>query len=154
MNSIKELEIDTRYQNNSNLSKELTFFKNLIQEIKKKKISNFNPDYINSCITELNEFEGAEKEFKKLVRKNKQRIFRYLEKEFKITPKNYHRNRWIGIGMLIYGVSFGVLFSVISGNFAFLGIGLPIGMVVGMAIGNHQDKKAEDEGRQLDINLN
>lgn len=151
MESIKELNIDARYLGNSKISKEITYFQNLLKEIRKKTIPNLNTDYFNTLITELNDFKGSEKGFKKLLRKNKNLIFRNLEKEHKITPRNYHRNRWMGIGMLIYGIPIGIVLSTTLGNFAFIGIGIPFGLSIGIAIGTNKDKKAKDEGRQLDI---
>jgi hypothetical protein len=76
---------------------------------------------------------------------------RTLEKDYSIVPKNYHRNKWMGIGMLLYGVTFGLIFSALLDNYAFIGIGLPIGMTLGMAIGTNKDNNAKTQGLQLDI---
>ncbi|MDQ1162310.1 hypothetical protein QE422_002678 [Chryseobacterium sp. SORGH_AS 447] len=35
----------------------------------------------------------------------------------------------------------------------FIGIGLPIGMSIGIAVGTLMDKKAQTEGRQLDVEI-
>ena len=48
-------------------------------------------------------------------------------------------------------IPFGVLFGTSLGNMGFIGIGIPIGMAIGIAIGTSMDKKAFDEGKQLDI---
>lgn len=53
------------------------------------------------------------------------RILKLIEKELKLVPKNSYRNRWMAIGMSAFGV--------------------PIG--AGM------DKKAFEEGRQLDMEI-
>lgn len=55
--------------------------------------------------------------------------------------------------MAAFGIPFGVVFGISLGNMAFLGIGIPIGMVVGIAIGTAMDKRAFDEGRQLDLEI-
>ena len=151
MEPIKELNIDANYHNEAKLSKHLTYFKLLLEEIRKRKIADLNAGYVNQHIDELNHFKGSVKALKKILRKNKNLILRMLEKDHNITPKNYYRNKWMGIGMLIYGVSFGVIFSSILGNYAFVGVGLPIGMVLGMAIGANKDNKAKEQGNQLDI---
>jgi hypothetical protein len=36
---------------------------------------------------------------------------------------------------------------------AFMGIGMPIGIPIGLAIGSGLDKKAAEEGRQLDVEI-
>lgn len=151
MNTIKTLEIDSKYQTDPSVNKKHAHLEKLIEEIRKMNITGLDIDYINDLIVELNQFGGSEKELKKMLIKTKNLILKNLEKQHKIIPKNYHRNRWVGIGMLLYGVSFGVIFSTVLDNFAFVGVGLPIGMVLGMAIGANQDNKAKKEGRQLDI---
>jgi hypothetical protein len=39
------------------------------------------------------------------------------------------------------------------GNMGLLGLGLPVGMFIGLAMGARMDKKAEEEGRQLNIEI-
>ncbi len=67
----------------------------------------------------------------------------------RIVPKNAYRNRWLAIGMVVFGMPMGAAYGVSMGNMAFIGVGIPIGMVFGMAIGARMDKKAAKEGRQL-----
>jgi len=57
----------------------------------------------------------------------------------------------LAIGMSAFGIPFGVVFGASLDNMGYLGIGLPIGMAVGMVIGAGMDKKAFEEGRQLDL---
>ena len=76
-----------------------------------------------------------------------------IEKELMLVPKNTFRNRWMAIGMAAFGIPIGMAFGVSMGNMAFLAIGIPIGMSIGIAIGTGMDKKAFEEGRQLDIDI-
>ena len=71
----------------------------------------------------------------------------------KLVPKFYYRNLWMVLGMSAFGIPLGVAFSMSIKNMAFIGIGLPIGMAIGMIVGTNMDKKAFDEGRQLDVVL-
>jgi hypothetical protein len=59
----------------------------------------------------------------------------------------------MAIGMSAFGIPLGVAFGASLGNMGLLGIGIPIGMVFGMAIGSGMDKKAIQEGRQLDLEM-
>jgi hypothetical protein len=59
----------------------------------------------------------------------------------------------MAIGMSAFGIPLGVAFGTSLGNMGLLGIGIPIGMVIGMAIGSGMDKKAFEEGRQLDLEM-
>jgi hypothetical protein len=47
----------------------------------------------------------------------------------------------------------GVAFGISLGNLGLLGLGLPIGMAVGVGVGSMMDKKALQEGRQLDFEV-
>lgn len=82
-----------------------------------------------------------------------QRMVNTLEKEVKLVPKNHYRNRWLALGMAAFGLPMGVVFGISLGNMAFLAIGLPIGMAIGIAVGTGLDKKASEEGRQLDVEI-
>ena len=79
------------------------------------------------------------------------RIIELLEKKHKIVPKKFYLNRWLALGMAVFGVPLGVVMGSSLGNMAFIGTGIPIGMVIGMALGADMDKKALKEGRQMDI---
>jgi len=75
----------------------------------------------------------------------------YCRKKLNLVPPKYYQNQWMGLGMMIFGIPFGFMFSSSFDNFAFIGIGLPIGLSLGIAIGTEKDKKAKAEGRQLNI---
>ena len=57
------------------------------------------------------------------------------------------------LGMSAIGLPIGSAFGLLIGNIGLLGLGLPIGMVIGLLIGYRMDKKAQAEGRQLNIEL-
>lgn len=71
----------------------------------------------------------------------------------KLVPKNYYRNLWMILGMTTFGLPLGVAFGLSLGNIGLLALGLPIGMVIGLAVGSSLDKKASENGKQLDIEL-
>lgn len=62
-----------------------------------------------------------------------------------VTPK-YYQTLWMILGMTIFGVPFGMIFSFAIDNMAFLGLGFGFGMPIGMAIGIAKDKKALEDG--------
>lgn len=59
----------------------------------------------------------------------------------------------MALGMVVFGLPLGIAFGTILDNIGLLGIGLPIGMVIGLAVGTGMDKKAKEEGRQLNIEV-
>jgi hypothetical protein len=131
-----------------------TYFEKLIGELKKREIPSEIVSSINQNIEEVNSFIGSTKDLKKRIRKSQYSILKLIEKELKIVPKNLYRTRWMAIGMSAFGVPMGVAFGASLGNMAYLAIGIPIGMAIGMAIGASMDKKAFDEGKQLDLEIN
>ena len=124
----------------------------LLKELKTKALPDKIIDSINQDIEELNATTIAGKELSRLVKQKQTKIIKLVEKELKIIPKNYYRSLWLAFGMSL-GVCIGVAFGISIGNLAFLGLGLPIGLGIGIAVGTAMDKKAFDEGRQLNIEI-
>jgi hypothetical protein len=128
-------------------------FQNLIQILHKKDLpSNLITD-INTDIEAINTSSNSGKSLKKLIHNKQSSIVKLIEKEVKLVPKNHYKTLWLAIGMSAIGIPIGVVIGMSTGNMAFLGIGLPIGLGIGVAIGTQMDKKAMEEGRQLNIEL-
>tara|TARA_R100000935_G_scaffold55682_1_gene85898 strand:- start:19084 stop:19542 length:459 start_codon:yes stop_codon:yes gene_type:complete len=138
-------------KNNTKLNNQYLQFEKFIAALKQKELSNKVLTALNSSIEELNRV--PDNELKRELRKKQTSIIKILEKEMKIVPKNYYRNLWMALGMSVFGIPMGVVFGALFENMAFLGIGLPIGMAIGIAVGTQMDKKAFEEGRQLDVEL-
>ena len=128
-------------------------FEKLIAELSKKDLSSEIVDFANQNIDEVNSISGSGKDLRKQIAKSQSNILRLLEKDLKLVAKNHYRTKWMILGMSMYGVPFGVAFGAILDNMGFIGIGLPLGMVIGMAMGSGMDKKAFEEGRQLDLEV-
>lgn len=151
---INELVKRSDIEQDKKLKKRYTIFEKLIIELGEKGIPEEIVKLVNQSIKEINLFPGSNKDLVKLIHKAQSNILKLIEKELKFVPKNLYRNRWMAIGMTVFGVPFGLVFGISLNNMAFLAIGLPIGMAVGMAIGAGMDKKALLEGRQLDLEIN
>lgn len=126
----------------------------LITELNQRDL----PDGLYAKIaTELQIMRGFstenEKVLKNELKKGRGRILKILEKEVRLVPKNYYRNQFTAIGITAYGIPMGVAFGAALGNMAFLGVGLPLGLAIGVAIGTQKDKKAAEEGRQLETEI-
>ncbi len=148
---IKELNQNTKIENDQKLQKKYDDLKNLIVELNKREIPPGILQSINENVEQINTFAGSNKEWSKLLRKSATNILKLIEKELKLVPKNLYRNRWMVLGMSVFGVPMGAAFGVSLGNMSFLAIGIPIGMAIGIAVGVSMDKKAFDEGKQLDL---
>ena len=150
---LKELNQRTDIQENKKLNDVYVRFCKLISELESKELPAEIVSVINKDIDELNSISDSGKIFKNQIRKTQLRIVRLIEKELKLVAKNHYRNTWLVLGMVIFGSSLGVGIGSSLGNMAFTGIGLPIGMIIGIVIGTGLDKKAFEEGRQLDLEL-
>ncbi len=136
---------------NINLKEKVEHFENLLSELRKKELPDALIQSINKAVEEINTASTQETALKNVLRKKQSAIIRMVEKEVKLVPKFYYRNLWMVLGMSAFGIPMGVVFSMSLKNMAFIGIGLPIGMAIGIAVGTVMDKKAFEEGRQLDV---
>jgi len=60
----------------------------------------------------------------------------------------------LAVGMAVFGIPIGAALGASFRNMAFLALGVPIGMAIGIAVGTGMDKKAFEEGRQIDMEIN
>lgn len=144
---IQPLKDRTRFQNKS-LAKCYPKFKELIDELRERSLSDTMVGFINQHLEVINRSHD-EKGLKKEVRKAQYAIIKKLEKDHKIVPKGFYQSMWLALGMTVFGVPMGMAFGAAIGNIAMFGIGLPIGMAIGIAVGSQKDTQAAKEGRQL-----
>lgn len=140
--------------NNVKLKETYVQFENLLIELRKRELPDGLVISVNKDIEEVNAACVTGSDVRKIIKKKQGRIIKLLEKEVKLVPRNYYRNLWMALGMSVFGIPLGVGFGASLGNMAFLGIGLPIGLAIGLALGSGMDKKAFEEGRQLDVDIN
>ena len=128
-------------------------FNQLIQELNDREFFDSTVMTINLKVEEVNNSPKTCKSMRRLIQKKQSEIVRLVEKEHKVVPKNYYRNVWLALGMSAFGVPIGVAVGVSIGNMGMIGFGIPIGMAIGTAVGVRLDRKAQKEGRQLNIEL-
>lgn len=150
---IKELVERTELDMNKHTKRVYGQFEKLLHELRKRELPDSIVLSINEDIDECNVLSLSDKALKKLIQKKMNTLIQLLEKELKLVCKNHYRSTWLALGMAAFGIPFGVLFGAITGNMGLLGIGLPIGMAIGIGLGTGLDKKAADEGRQLDVEI-
>lgn len=136
---------------NHKVEHSITQFNKLIDILNTKNIPENIIEKINSEISILNSSEFVGNTFLYLLKKKQNSITKLIEKELKVVPKNYYRNLWLALGMTAFGLPLGVALGLSIGNIGLLGIGLPIGMVIGLLVGTQMDKKALEDGKQLNI---
>jgi hypothetical protein len=125
----------------------------LLNALELMKLPKETTDFIDQEIVQLNAIADADKYFVKAIKDKENKILKFVEKKHKIVPKKHYQTLWMVLGMSAFGLPMGTAFGLIMGNIGLLGIGLPIGMGVGVGVGTYLDKKAFNEGRQLDVDL-
>jgi hypothetical protein len=142
---IKELKNRPDIDQNNKLYVSYAQFDKLLMELRTKDLPNETVNFINDGIDRVNSDTGSEKELSKHIKNTQSRIIKLIEKEHKLVTKNHYRNTWLAVGMSVFGIPIGLLL------FDNIGIGLPMGMLIGIVIGSRMDKKAFNEGRQLNL---
>lgn len=151
---ITELKKRSHTNHSKKLVKRYIKLELLISELNKRDIPSEIAKTVNQEVDKANILSDLDRLLTKQLRKSQWSILRIIEKELKLVPKNHYMNRWMAIGMSAFGIPMGVSFGASFNNMSFIGIGIPLGMLIGMAIGSGMDKKAKEEGRQLDIDAN
>jgi hypothetical protein len=128
-------------------------FGKLLNALELKELPAETVDLIDNEIEQLNAISDTSKYFVKATKEKENRVIQLVEKKHKIVPINYYRKLWMIIGMSVFGIPLGVAFGLSIGKLGMLGIGLPIGMAIGVGVGSNLDKKAFNEGRQLNIEV-
>lgn len=151
---IQQITIDpSNFPSNEKLVNSLIQFQQLIIQLNQKDLPVDLIQEINLQVHEINKATCNEQSLQKLLRSKQAKIISLSAKHSKIVPINYYRNIWMALGMTAFGLPIGVSLGLSLGNIGLLGIGLPIGLAMGVGIGLAMDKKAKDEGRQLDVEI-
>ena len=150
---INELKKKDGISENLRLSRIFIQFNELLKQLKQKQLPHRIIETLNQDIEELNSTPLTGNDLRKLIKRKQTKILKVLEKDLKIVPKDYYRNLWLAVGTSTFGIPIGMAFSSIFANnlASFIVVGLPVGLVIGMSLGSSMDKKAYNEGRQLDI---
>ncbi|MGO4912729.1 hypothetical protein [Leeuwenhoekiella sp. W20_SRS_FM14] len=133
--------------------KQIIQFKELLDVLNERKLPEFVIQSINKEVDHINGKDYSDKQLYSLLRTSQRHILKLVDKETGIVPNNHYRNLWLALGMSVFGIPLGVAFGAALGNMGLLEIGLPIGMAIGIALGVQKDKKAQAEGKQLNLEI-
>jgi hypothetical protein len=129
-------------------------FRALLRELNKKPLTPEVIESVSQDVADINATTRSGNELRKFLKHKQSKIIKLVEQELKIVPKKHYRNLWLVIGMSSFGLPLGLVFGLLMDNLGLMAIGLPVGMAMGMAVGSNMDKKAFQEGRQLDVTIN
>ena len=128
-------------------------FGKLIDALELRQLPGETISFLNQEIEQLNAIEVSDSSFVKAIKRSENKVVKFIEKKHKIVPKNYYRKLWMIMGISGFGIPLGVSVGLSFGNMGMIGFGFPIGMAVGIGVGSKMDKKAFEEGRQLDFEM-
>ena len=151
---LNELNIHNPYPDDKKIADRLAQINLLINALREREIPESLANDLNKHLADLGALGGSPRVWQRTLRNSLHRMLNLVEKEIKLVPRHFYRTRWLAIGMTVFGVPLGVVFSTSIGNMGFIGTGIPIGMAIGIAIGINMDNKAKEEGRQLDLDYN
>ena len=136
---------------NKKAYKSFSQFMGFLEVLKQQDLTDVVIEKLNTEIDKIN--SAPLKKLNTQIKRSQIKILQIIEKEQKLIPKNYYKKTWLALGMSAFGIPIGVAFGFALDNMAFLAIGLPIGLALGMVVGAQLDKKAEKEGRQMNIEM-
>ena len=128
-------------------------FGKLLDELELRQLPDETISLLNQEIEQLNALDLVDSYFLKSLRRSESKIIKFIEKKHKIATKNYYRRQWVSLGIAGFGIPLGVAVGLSLGNMGMIGLGFPIGMAIGIGVGSNLDKKAFEEGRQLDFEI-
>ncbi|WMN07441.1 hypothetical protein QYS48_28755 [Marivirga arenosa] len=134
------------------LEKSIAKIQKLLEALNERDLPE---DVLNNINEEIKKINTADTESKlyEQINKSYNSILKMVEKRLNLVTKNHYLAIWMAIGMAAFGIPFGVVFGLMLENMAFMGSGIGIGLAIGLPIGAGMDKKAKEEGRQLDISM-
>ena len=145
---IIELKEAQNISNNKNLNHTYSCFKELLQELRNKELSQKVIAYV---IKDINSSADTDKILSKLLNQKHTKILASVKKEYKLIPKGRYTTVWAVLGMIVFGLPLGIIHGKITDNMGIIGAGLPVGLGVGILVGMWFDNRIKKEGRQLNI---
>lgn len=121
----------------------------LLEHLEKRDLPEASVHFINGKIDELNASSKASEEYSRKIKDVKNDILKHLQKEHNLVPENYYSTLWMTLGIIAFGLPFGVVIYAMTDNPAFIAVGLPLGIAFGFAYGALLDQKAKKEQRVL-----
>lgn len=139
---IEEIESRAKSTTDEKAKKVLKCLIPIFEDMNRRQISTEEVDDLLKRLKSLLMSDLNSKQLFKL----KTALLQHLKQEHGLVTQNYYRNLWMVLGMSVFGMPIGLIFSLAIDNMAFIGTGLAIGMPIGMAIGGAKDKKALENG--------
>lgn len=150
---IIDIEKTPAILNDEKLIKIHAQFQQLLDQLRFRKLTNESIQIINENISSINNSALTGNKLQILIKKHQTAILKHIEKEYKLSTKNYYRNLWMLFGFTAFGLPIGVTFGLALDNIGLMGVGLPFGMAIGFFVGMQLDKRALRDGNQLDIEI-
>jgi len=138
------------FDGDSKMKKAASRYARMLNALRLKEVNAEVRDKINSFTSDLNE-QATVPSVSRKINRSYAKALSILEKQHGYIPPKTHFVRWMAIGMAAFGTPLGVIMGLILDNMAFLGVFIGVGLAIGLSVGLSLDKKAESEGKVLDV---
>ncbi len=131
------------------VERSLRQYNKLLKLLQDKPLETETIDFITNQVKSIESLNLQLKNSSRKIKKSKQQLLSYLQKNEGIYPKNHFITLYMAVGMTAIGLPAGILLSFLVNNTAFLGVGLPIGLSIGLALGHQKDLQIKAKGKQI-----
>ena len=121
--------------------------------MKEKDISDDAVLKINKETTAIGEYEKSGQQLHSCIRTVKNKVLKISTRELGLFPQKYHTKMWLTLGMGIFGLPIGTAFGIALNNIGLLSLGLPVGLALGYALGAYLDRKVQEQGKVLMLDI-
>lgn len=137
------------FDSNCNLATAFQKVQTLIESLNRHHLPQEVAEKINEEILAVDNIHGTEKEMVSRLNQIEKRIISLVSTRLGLVPEKHYKNIWLPLGMIVFGLPLGTLLFLLTGNAAFIGIGLPLGMAIGIFLGMALDKRADNQNKVL-----
>lgn len=146
LNGVKHRPV---FDSSCNLATAFQKVQTLVESLNRYQLPQDVTEEINKEIIAIESLQGTEKEMVHRLNKTERKILHLVKSKLKLVPEKYYTHMWLPLGMTVFGLPLGTLVFLLTGNAAFIGIGLPLGMGIGIFLGMALDRRAGKQNKVL-----
>ncbi|MCL2028427.1 MAG: hypothetical protein FWG79_08085 [Bacteroidales bacterium] len=163
--NIIELKEKPNISNDVKLDRIYAVFQNFLEELRKRDWSNHpieavnrDAEAINRDIEKINSSSYTSNALRNLLKYKLGNIIMILRQNHKVVPQNYYRNQWTILTVIPLCPFILWITTTTTMNdwipSVIISMGLIVAFIIGRSVAKNKDRKAFEEGRQLNIASN
>lgn len=148
---INELPLSPAEKKDPILRSHLFSLDELLLDLRHRNLSQKVEHDVNMELERLSVFSDSPEELIKDIKDVRKNILTTLQHEANLLASDHYRRKWLPLGLLLFGLPIGLGLSAVADSLFYVPVGLPMGLAIGYGIGIRLDNKAQQEGRQLNV---